>query len=77
MREERKVYMQEHSTRKETVVQSHTHNLDDIDSKEEREPIIVSDQYGIVISWPDKHISRFFWSDLRQACPCGECQPVH
>ncbi|MGE0680503.1 MAG: gamma-butyrobetaine hydroxylase-like domain-containing protein [Candidatus Binatia bacterium] len=39
--------------------------------------MIVGDQHGIVIAWPDKHTSRFLWSDLRHACPCGECQDKH
>ena len=66
--------MQEHSTRKEMVAQSQMQHLGNTQPGEEREPIVVSDQHGIVISWSDKHTSRFFWSDLRQACPCEECQ---
>jgi hypothetical protein len=40
----------------------------------EREGIVVWDQKGLVVLWPDGHCSRFPWDALRQACPCAECR---
>jgi DUF971 family protein len=43
-------------------------------NESEREGIVVWDQKGLVVLWPDGHCSRFPWSALRQACPCAECR---
>ena len=40
----------------------------------ETEGIVVSDDKGLVILWPDGHCSRFVWPLLRHACPCEKCQ---
>lgn len=40
----------------------------------EREGIVVWDQKGLVVVWPDGHCSRFLWSMLRHSCPCPECR---
>ena len=40
----------------------------------EQEGIVVWDQKGLVVLWPDGHCSRFFWNALRQTCPCDKCQ---
>ncbi len=40
----------------------------------EREGMVVWDQKGVVVLWPDGHCSRFPWAALRQACPCAECR---
>ncbi len=40
-----------------------------------REGIVVWDQNGLVVVWPDGHCSRFSWTALRQGCPCSECHP--
>jgi DUF971 family protein len=40
----------------------------------EREGIVVWDQKGLVVLWPDGHCSRFPWDALRRACPCAECR---
>lgn len=42
--------------------------------KKEREGIVVWDQKGLVVLWPDGHCSHFAWEMLRQACQCLECQ---
>ena len=42
----------------------------------EREGIVVWDQNGLVVLWPDGHCSRFSWSMLRQACHCAECRKL-
>ena len=41
---------------------------------EQQEGIVVWDQKGLVVLWPDGHCGRFSWLALRQACPCIECQ---
>lgn len=43
--------------------------------EDEREGIVVWDQKGLVVLWPDGHCSRFAWTMLRQACQCTECRP--
>jgi hypothetical protein len=43
----------------------------------EREGIVVWDQKGLVVLWPDGHCSRFPWAALRQACLCTECREHH
>lgn len=47
-----------------------------IQSKKEpaREGLVVWDQKGLVVLWPDGHCSRFPWTALRQACLCPECR---
>ncbi len=40
-----------------------------------REGLVVWDQQGLVVVWPDGHSSRFSWTALRQGCPCPECHP--
>ena len=37
------------------------------------EGLVVWDQKGVVIVWPDGHRSRLPWATLRAACPCWEC----
>lgn len=44
------------------------------DTEPKREGLVVWDQKGLVVLWPDGHCSRFPWAALRQACPCGECR---
>jgi hypothetical protein len=43
------------------------------DTEPKREGLVVWDQKGLVVLWPDGHCSRFPWAALRQACPCAEC----
>ncbi|MBI3757739.1 MAG: DUF971 domain-containing protein [Deltaproteobacteria bacterium] len=45
-----------------------------IKKETEREGIMVWDQKGLVVLWPDGHCSRFSWAMLRQACFCAECR---
>jgi len=40
----------------------------------EHEGMIVWDQRGLVVMWPDGHRSRLSWTALRAACQCAECQ---
>ena len=40
----------------------------------EHEGMVVWDQKGLVVLWPDGHCSRFPWAALRQACLCAECR---
>ncbi len=40
----------------------------------EREGMVVWDQKGLVVLWPDGHCSRFPWAALRRVCPCAECR---
>jgi hypothetical protein len=40
----------------------------------EREGIMVWDQKGLVVRWPDGHCSRFLWATLRHHCLCPECR---
>lgn len=40
----------------------------------EHEGIVVWDQKGLVVLWPDGHCSRFPWAALRQACLCAQCR---
>jgi hypothetical protein len=39
----------------------------------EQEGIVVWDQKGLVVRWPDGHCSRFLWAMLRHSCPCPKC----
>jgi DUF971 family protein len=43
-------------------------------SSKEHEGIIVWDQNGVVVVWPDGHRSRLLWTSLRNACECAECR---
>ena len=38
------------------------------------EGLVVWDQKGVVVVWPDGHRSRLSWTALRAACQCVECQ---
>jgi len=38
------------------------------------EGLVVWDQKGVVVVWPDGHRSRLPWATLRAACPCWECR---
>jgi hypothetical protein len=40
----------------------------------EPEGLVVWDQKGLVVLWPDRHCSRFSWDALRQACLCDRCR---
>jgi len=40
----------------------------------EQEGLVVWDQRGLVVVWPDRHSSRFSWEALRHSCSCAECQ---
>jgi hypothetical protein len=40
----------------------------------EREGIVMWDQKGLVVRWPDGHCSHFLWEALRRACRCPACQ---
>jgi DUF971 family protein len=44
--------------------------------RQENEPqgMVVWDQRGLVVVWPDQHCSRFSWEALRHICLCAECQ---
>jgi hypothetical protein len=46
----------------------------DSNRRANQEPLVVGDQRGIVVVWPDQHRARFSWLELRQACPCAECR---
>jgi DUF971 family protein len=54
-------------------MQAQAHNLH-TKQETEREGIVVWDQKGLVVLWPDGHCSRFSWAALRQACLCAECR---
>ena len=54
-------------------MQARAHNLH-AKQETEREGIVVWDQKGLVVLWPDGHCSRFSWAALRQACLCAECR---
>lgn len=43
----------------------------------EDEGIVVWDQKGIVVVWPDGHRTRLPWEAIRQACQCAECHARH
>ncbi len=45
--------------------------------KAKHEGIVVWDQKGLVVLWPDGHCSRFSWDALRQACLCPTCHAQH
>jgi hypothetical protein len=34
--------------------------------REEQEPLVLGDRYGIVVVWPDRYVRRFSWEVLRQ-----------
>ncbi len=38
------------------------------------EGLVVWDQKGVVVVWPDGHRSRLPWAVLRAACQCAECR---
>jgi hypothetical protein len=44
------------------------------ESSKTHEGIIVWDQNGVVVVWPDGHRSRLLWTSLRNACECAECR---
>jgi DUF971 family protein len=37
------------------------------------EGMLVWDQKGVVVAWPDGHCSRLPWAVLRAVCQCAEC----
>jgi hypothetical protein len=39
-----------------------------------QEGIIVWDQKGVVVVWPDGHCTRLAWTVLRKICQCLECR---
>lgn len=39
----------------------------------EREGIVVWDQHGLVVVWPEGHSSRFSWETLQHISRCAEC----
>jgi len=41
--------------------------------EKEREGIVVWDQRGVVVMWPDGHASRFSWETLQHLRLCAEC----
>ena len=41
--------------------------------EKEREGIVVWDQRGVVVVWPDGHSSRFSWEALQHFSLCTEC----
>lgn len=44
-----------------------------VSSKREREGIVVWDQQGLVVVWPDGHSSRFSWETLQHLSLCTMC----
>jgi hypothetical protein len=38
------------------------------------EGLVIWDQKGVVVVWPDGHRSRLSWAALRAACQCVECR---
>ena len=56
------------------VEHSQSHELSRQDQQvNEREGLVVWDQKGLVVLWPDGHCCRFSWELLRQFCQCAEC----
>ena len=45
-----------------------------LQSKKERDGIVVWDQRGVVVAWGDGHSSRFSWDTLRHLSLCTDCQ---
>jgi hypothetical protein len=43
-------------------------------SKKERDGVVVWDQRGLVVLWPDGYSSRFSWDTLRHLSLCLDCQ---
>jgi DUF971 family protein len=43
----------------------------------EPDGLVVWDQQGLVVVWPDQHRSRFSWEALRHLCLCAECREHH
>jgi len=41
--------------------------------EKEREGIVVWDQRGVVVVWPDGHSRRFSWETLQHISLCAEC----
>jgi DUF971 family protein len=39
----------------------------------DQEGLVIWDQKGVVVVWPDGHRSRLPWTALRAACQCPEC----
>ncbi len=39
-----------------------------------QEGIVVWDQQGLVVVWPDGHSTRLSWATIRHACQCAECR---
>jgi len=43
----------------------------------EPDGLVVWDQQGLVVVWPDQHRCRFSWQALRRICLCPECRERH
>ena len=41
--------------------------------EKKREGIVVWDQHGLVVVWPEGHSSRFSWETLQHISCCTEC----
>lgn len=42
--------------------------------KTDPEGLVIWDQKGVVVVWPDGHRSRLPWAALRAICQCVECR---
>jgi len=43
-------------------------------SEKDNNGIVVWDQRGLVVMWPDRSANRFSWETLRHISLCAECQ---
>jgi DUF971 family protein len=51
-----------------------THASREHSASRAQEGIVVWDQQGVVVVWPDGHSTRLSWATIRQACQCAECR---